>query len=895
LHGTAADGQGEPIVGVSVTLTGQDAARKTTTDARGDFRFLGLSPGVYSVELERDGFRDERHEAVVQVGRNAVLDVAMELAGAREEVTVLPPSMDARKVETGAAYDERLLRDLPTTRDQSGILRQVPGVLLADMNVGRYRGARFVPFVGKGSHEDQNTFHLDGTGVSIGGFSPNTYDFDSLDSVTVITGGSDPALATPGVTLSLVTKHGTNQLAGSARALYTDDSQWDYGAQVGGPLWKDHIWLWGAGSSTSFLGQTFFLFDGEPVRSRETSLNWNAKLTAQLVPTNAFTLGYTRYERRVDGRDAGPNRSAPTTLDVTFPGYSLRVEDAHVFSENLFATISYSYVPNYRDALPKGGLSTQANLDANEVWRGSYAHSFIRRDQHQYGLTATGFFATGAVRHELKFGFGYRHAFNESASSWPADQLVGQASFDPAQASVTREQNAKFLDDFYDAYLSDTLRAGDWTVNFGVRFDDQRSRNLPSSVPANPVFPDLLPSVQYAGDHEPSISWRSASPRIGVTRAMGADRRTLVRASYARYASQVGTEVVHVNAFPGIASRDYAWTDSNGDGRVQPGEIDLSAPLGGAYVNPDDPGSSASVNRIAAGLKPPLTDEVILGVDRQILADLSVSAAYTHRRLREPLFAPLIGTTRESYRFLGNASGTVVDPTTGFALDFSEPYYRLTIDPPPDGTLLENRPDAVEIYDGFELQLEKSFSNGWSLRASFAYNDWRQRIGPEGIVDPNNVVPGVNADGPIVAGNINATWQLNVAGVVVLPFAIQAGVNLFGRQGFPILYAVEAATLDSLDSRPLLQIGSAADHRTPDVFQLDVQLSRDVDLGPRVTLSPTVTCFNLLGSETVLARDGLVGWYDATTAPAFEPSKGFNRIQSTLGPRTIRGGVRISF
>ena len=98
------------------------------------------------------------------------------------------------------------------------------------------------------------------------------------------TGGSDPALSTPGVTVNLVTKRGTNTIAGSGRGLYTGASQWDYGLQIGGPLWKDHVWLWGAGASNSFLGQTFFLPDAESVRSRETSELWNAKLTAQVAP-----------------------------------------------------------------------------------------------------------------------------------------------------------------------------------------------------------------------------------------------------------------------------------------------------------------------------------------------------------------------------------------------------------------------------------------------------------------------------------------------------------------------------------------------------------------------------------------------------------------------------------
>ena len=225
-------------------------------------------------------------------------------------------------------------------------------------------------------------------------------------------------------------------------------------------------------------------------------------------------------------------------------------------------------------------------------------------------------------------------------------------------------------------------------------------------------------------------------------------------------------------------------------------------------------------------------------------------------------------------------------------MNFNEPYYGLTTDPAPNGSVLENRPDTTKTYGGFELQVLKSFSDGWMLRVAFAYNDWRQQIGAGGIVDPNNVVPGVNASGPVVEGGINATWQFNVSGVVRLPFAIQAGVSLFGRQGFPILYYVDVETHDTAGSVPSLQIGSPTAYRTPNVYQLDFQLTRDFVFGSRVTVTPTIAFFNLIGSRTVLARDGGAGDYDA---PAFNAYPSFNAAVEAMSGRTIRGGVRIAF
>jgi hypothetical protein len=302
------------------------------------------------------------------------------------------------------------------------------------------------------------------------------------------------------------------------------------------------------------------------------------------------------------------------------------------------------------------------------------------------------------------------------------------------------------------------------------------------------------------------------------------------------------------------------------------------------------------INQNAKGLKPPSTDEFIVGVERRISSDLSGSLAYTYRIFRNLAFSPLIGTNRGSYQYAGNATGTAMDPSTGFVLNFSEPYYGLTECPDPCvGTVLENRPDANQTYGGIELQLVKNFSHGWMARVSFAYNDWQQHIGPGAIVNPNNEVPGTNVSGPVVVGSINATWQFNVSGMVALPLGIEAGVNLFGRQGFPTPYGILVFTNDLRYSVPLIQIGPVTRYRTPNVYQLDLQLSKAFPIGSTVTVIPQFACFNLLNSRTVLARDGFVGTYDATVTPAFEPAPEFNAVAQILSNRVFRGGVRITF
>ena len=253
VYGTALDAQENPVSGVTVTITGPGAAQVVNTDAKGGFHFLNLSPGAYSVTLEQSGFGAVRRDVTVVPGKNAVLSITLSVAGATEAITIAGDGagLDNRTVETGATFGETELRQIPTVRTPWAVLQQVPGVLFPGVNVGGFvEGPRPV-FVGKGSRPDQNSYELDGVPLSLGAVPPFFFDFDSLADIEVTTGGADPSLATPGVTLSLVTKRGTNEIRGSARALDTSGVGWDYGVEAGGPLWRDRLWLWAPSRTTT--------------------------------------------------------------------------------------------------------------------------------------------------------------------------------------------------------------------------------------------------------------------------------------------------------------------------------------------------------------------------------------------------------------------------------------------------------------------------------------------------------------------------------------------------------------------------------------------------------------------------------------------------------------------
>src|SRR6185295_16419921 len=173
--------------------------------------------------------------------------------------------------------------------------------------------------------------------------------------------------------------------------------------------------------------------------------------------------------------------------------------------------------------------------------------------------------------------------------------------------------------EYTNAYAQDTLSVGNLTVNFGLRYDLQQSKNTAQTVRANPFFPEILPAYTFNGS-DAGFEWESIVPRIGLTYSLGAERKTLLRASYSRFVDQLGTGVAtwenpiltysyaYFYTTPGTPSsgrnlgRGNVF-DLNGDGRIT-----LDDALGfSTNYNPNDHSVLLS-NQVDPNLDPQMTD-----------------------------------------------------------------------------------------------------------------------------------------------------------------------------------------------------------------------------------------------------------------------------------------------
>jgi hypothetical protein len=942
VYGKVVDEKGEAVPGGTATLTGALAPRDTTIDTQGNFRFLKVPPGTYKVRVEMPGFAPwEQERVIVTLGKNTDVDATLRLANVQEAVTVTgsTPLIDTRKVETGVTFATAEMQEIPTSRDIYALIQQVPGIQLDTVNVaGSASGVAGGPsFTSKGS--SNVTYQVDGATVtdnSYGTFNggqgrqnggTNTFfDFDTFDQVEVSTGGSILDLQQPGTTINVVTKRGTNEIKGSARWLYagdrfqsnnlpdeaieqgfgTDSTRFirEYGAELGGPIIKDRLWLWASGSRQDIaLNLTGLDPNGDRITSNVKLEPWAAKLNAQIVSSNALGLFYQRSDRFEAGRGNSPFRPPETRRTLTVPTDFYKVDDSHVIDPSTFASFFANYqFPTYDD-IPAGGLGTDVYMDVDGIYRDSYFYYISKNPQYQANFTSSKFFNTGKANHELKFSFNYRRQINDSATGLPGDQLYGSDYY--GLALIARSVRAIYKTEFFHYALGDTLTLGNLTVNAGVRYAHERGKNLTSSAPANPAYPDLLPAAISPAQDFYAENYKNWQPRASVAYSLGKNHETQMRASYARYADQLGFLTYQLNGLPVTSGLYYYWNDTNGNHHVDPDELDLSDSNFYGFYNVDPSTVPNTPNAFAPNFKTPLTDEFTVGADRQIFEDFAISATYTYRHVKGFQTSVPLGSTPETWVLGGNAQGTAVAPN-GFSLNFNEPFYFLDLPDTPTGDLFLNRPGATNTFHGVEFSAVKRLSHHWMARVSGGWMSWKQQIPPEAILDPNNYWSraGPNEDGGTVVGYspkdtlwINARWQFNVTGMYQFPLGINFAANFFGREGYPQSYYVSTPRGPVDNARPRILIGKIDQFRLDNVYQLDLRLEKTFNIG-RVSITPTAECFNVTNNNTVLQRESRVGtvdFDDDTGELLFDQSSAFNQIIEVQSPRIVRVGLRVAF
>ena len=268
--GTVLDEAQDALVNARVSITSQETgrARSALSNKRGDFSFAWLSPGAYTLEVGREGFRKHMQEVHLAVNQDVHVQLTLLLGQLNQEVVVRAPrellKTDSASVST--VVPGRMINNLPLDgRNFYELTLLSPGVAPpAPGSAGSVRGDFTVSV--QGAREDASVFLLDGVyngdpklnGIGV------TPSVDAVREFEVLTNSYDASFGrNAGGQINVILRSGANDVHGAvfgffrngaldARNHFDRQSESDpqyrrdqFGASLGLPLRKDHTFLFG--------------------------------------------------------------------------------------------------------------------------------------------------------------------------------------------------------------------------------------------------------------------------------------------------------------------------------------------------------------------------------------------------------------------------------------------------------------------------------------------------------------------------------------------------------------------------------------------------------------------------------------------------------------------------
>jgi hypothetical protein len=425
LAGTIVDQSSAVLPGATVTAQNSDTnfSRSATTDDRGHFLIPALPPGTYDLRAELPGFAPRTLEDVV-LTLGSLIDVRLTLnvAGGQELIVVAgdAPVVDPQRTVVSNIISQEQIEHLPINgRSFIGFSLLAPGVSTDRTPQQGASGTSGLTFAGQRARSNNITVDgLDNNDASLGAVRA-TFSQEAVREFQVLTNSysAEFGKASGGV-VNIVTKSGTNTLAGNVFFFFRDEAlnakdhferfnpagaaitrskapygQKQFGATLGGPLKQDRTFYFLSferldiaannfvtiddASPVTFLGQPLgtqaqilrragFEIETGHVPYRIRSNQFLGKVDHQLNGNNTLTARFNwanDFNENIEPFGGNVARSRGAVLDsqdVMFALSETSVRSARMVNELRFQVANRDQVVNSLD--PKcGGLCTLEN------------------------------------------------------------------------------------------------------------------------------------------------------------------------------------------------------------------------------------------------------------------------------------------------------------------------------------------------------------------------------------------------------------------------------------------------------------------------------------------------------------------------------------------------------
>lgn len=870
IAGRVMDAQGGGLPGVLVTLVSRTGETSQTTDGQGDFRFLGLNPGIYELRAALEGFRPKTQPNIeITIGRSIDLDLTLEVGGLTESVIVEGSS--ARVDTTTTATDNNLSQDIlfnmPISRTNAAvnILNNAPGI-----NSGSAFG---------GAANSANSLRLDGVDVRDpeGGTAWAFFNYNIIDQVQIGSIGQPAEMGGfTGAVINTVTKSGGNEFSGLFEYRYTEkglrgdnvssavkavnpsikasgvDELKDYTVQLGGPIRLNKAFFFASIQRYAIKQDP----DGPRTIRTEVSPRFNGKLTFQPTQADNIMLSgqYDQYNQTGRTGLGGINGTTDArTVVQDSPEIIYNAQYRRVLGSSGVFESKFTGYRGYFDLDPLTPVS--ARLDGETgAWSGGagYSAQYDRaRDQLNASLSK---YVEAKGTHAFKFGAEIERSTIQNRFSY-TDGLFFYDYGGAPYLAYAYSYDVKGRSDRQTFYAQDQWQTGRLTLNAGVRMD-----RITGTATAN--------DEQYYN----TMSW---APRLGVAYDLMGDGRSVLRGFY----GQLYDGAVFASwsqAVPGIG--DYVGFEVGPGGSL----TEIFSISGDSKFRVDD------------DIRHPRTDEWSLAYERELGRGLKFSGTYIRRDSKNFINSVLEGAQWAPASFTNplNGEATTIYRWTNRTPSSAQRFLITNV----DNFAYNGAPpaNAYRTYNGAMFVLTRGYANRWQAQVSYVYSKTKGTVTNgafSGITSNQFHTPNlalVNADGLV---GFDRTHEFKVfAGYTIPRLEISANAYYRYLSGLPWspFQVVGSSTFNWTNSISL-PLEPRGNRRMENQQLMDLRLEKMVGIGAnRFGLYlDAENLFNAGFMTGVQARNP-----SATIAGTAVPLGGFTSITA---PRQLTFGARWSF
>lgn len=307
-------GIGATVVATSPALQGEQVV---IADETGGYYITNLPPGVYTLTVYYNDTTYSRSNVLIQVGKEVVVNLSVDTSSTKGEtiaITGSVPIVDQGSTKVGTTITSDFTNNVPTRRTFGEVMGGAAGA----------QSDRFgVSFAGATSAE--NTYVVEGLNTTDTGFGTLSTNLPTefIQETEVITGGYNAEFGRAlGAIVNVVTKSGSNEFHGSvfghlqtsgltagAKGIQREgsaidtatnqDSRYDFGAELGGPIIKDKLWF--------HVGFTPTIINDTTTRVISRQVDRNDDGVPDIDPSTGFTV-----------RERVATRDIPTSFKTYF-------------------------------------------------------------------------------------------------------------------------------------------------------------------------------------------------------------------------------------------------------------------------------------------------------------------------------------------------------------------------------------------------------------------------------------------------------------------------------------------------------------------------------------------------------------------------------------------------